>query len=279
MKDRFWYAVGYGGAAVVLLMALAATVSAGGRSRPARVVTWERWRPATCMPDRCFCEPVRGRTVRQPINTWSNLSFVGIGLAVLAQAQRDGRRMWPAAQANRMRTLPVYAWVYGLVTVSIGLTSGFYHSSLSFAGQCMDIASMYLLATFMLLYNMAPPILARPGAFAAGYLALNAVLLGPAFVWPVSRRPLFVLLVAGVLVSEGVRRWRRGWRRRRVWWWAALVSLALAGLVWILDLGGALCDPQSWFQGHALWHLFMAGAIGFVYLRYRSEEREGERSW
>lgn len=36
--------------------------------------------------------------------------------------------------------------------------------------------------------------------------------------------------------------------------------------------GGPLCDPDSWFQGHGVWHFACAVAEWFVFLYLRSEK-------
>jgi hypothetical protein len=58
--------------------------------------------------------------------------------------------------------------------------------------------------------------------------------------------------------------------------WAALTVLCFGSAfgVWVPSLsGGPLCEPESWLQGHAAWHLLCAGATGAIYLYLRSERR------
>jgi hypothetical protein len=247
--------------------------------------SWAGWRPATCMPDGCFCEPVRPGAIRQPVNTWSNLAFVltglfviGIGLYDLTQASRSGT-------FNPMRHKFVYPAVYGIVTILIGMGSIFYHVSLAFAGQVVDIISIYLLTSFMLLYNLSRTRPMGNEAFVGLYLLLNVLLGYISIRVPVLRRYIFLALLVAVLVSEViVRRKRLIVRRKRLivrrkrrprmkvaFMVAALVSLVLGCTAWILDVTRVVCAPDSWLQGHAMWHVFMAAVIGFMYLYYRSE--------
>ncbi|MEK7727049.1 MAG: hypothetical protein AAB354_01485, partial [candidate division KSB1 bacterium] len=51
----------------------------------------------------------------------------------------------------------------------------------------------------------------------------------------------------------------------------AVFALALAGIFFLLDLTKIFCFPQSWLQGHALWHLGGALAAGLLYQHYRTE--------
>src|SRR5512137_1935975 len=79
----------------------------------ALTLNWGDWRPATCLPDACFCEAIGAGTIRQPVNTWSNLAFVWVGafIAVSATPDRPLRRS--------------YALILAYACVGIGLGSWF----------------------------------------------------------------------------------------------------------------------------------------------------------
>jgi hypothetical protein len=233
--------------------------------------SWDAWRPATCMPDRCFCEPIQRGAIRQPVNTWSNLGFILVGLTVIVSAAHDRcQRSLPGA-LNPMRTQFVYPAVYGIATLLIGIGSIFYHSSLVFVGQTMDVISIYLLASFMVIYSLFRAGWINPRAFVATYIPLNITLGYMAINWPVTRRYIFVVLLLAVLVTEVVVRRRTRSTMKLSFFYAALVTLFAACACWIVDITGTVCLPNSWFQGHAMWHVLMAATIGFVYLYYRSE--------
>jgi len=234
--------------------------------------SWKGWRPATCMPDRCFCERIRPGTIRQPVNTWSNLAFVLTGLFVIAMAGRDLAQASRSGTSNPMRTRPVYPVVYGISTILIGTGSMFYHMSLAFAGQVVDVLSMYLLTSFMLLYNLSRMRRVRSGTFVVCYLLLNVSVGYGSIRLPVLRRYLFLALLLAVAVSKLVVRRKRRPRMTMAFLYAGLVSLAMACVIWILDITRVVCAPDSWFQGHAMWHVLMAALIGFIYLYYRSED-------
>jgi hypothetical protein len=235
--------------------------------------SWAGWRPATCMPDACFCERVRDGAIRQPVNTWSNLAFFLSGLAVVAFGGLDRLVGSRSGRLNPMRAHFVYPAVLGVATALIGLGSTIYHSSMTFVGQSMDVISIYLLLGFMLVYNLSR---ARAEAmsgrvFVALYLLLNAGLALMAVRWPVSRRYIFVALILAILATEFVIRRTRRPRMSQPLFYAALGSLALACFAWILDVTRVICWPDSWFQAHALWHVLTATAAGLVYFYFRSE--------
>jgi hypothetical protein len=235
--------------------------------------SWAGWRPATCMPDACFCERVRDGVIRQPVNTWSNLAFFLSGLAVVVIGGLDRLVGSRSDRLNPMRAHFVYPAVLGVATALIGLGSVIYHSSMTFIGQSMDVISIYLLLGFMLVYNLSRVRARgmRSGVFVGVYVFLNGVLALMAVRWPVSRRYIFVALILAILVTEAVIRRTRRPVMSQPLFYAALGSLALACFAWILDVTRVICWPDSWFQAHAMWHVLTAAAAGLVYLYFRSE--------
>jgi len=232
---------------------------------------WKGWRSATCLPDHCFCERIRDGAIRQPANTWSNLAFILTGMLIIAMAGHDLTQASSSAIANPMRSRFVYPGIYAVATILVGIGSTFYHTSLSFVGQTVDVVSMYLLTSFMLLYNLSRMRRTSSRAFAACYLVANIALGYMAIEWPLLRRYIFVVLLLAVSVSEVIVRGKLRPRMNVAFLYAALVSLATACATWILDTTRVVCSPDSWLQGHATWHILMAVLIGFMYLYYRSE--------
>jgi hypothetical protein len=272
LRHRILLLIGFFALALVLFCAASSYARAGGESPTYMLMQpWRGLQPATCMPDRCFCERLHAGVIRQPINTWSNLAFISVGVIVLAVAVRDFTLAPLAKRANLMRANWVYPIIYGAVTILIGLGSLLYHSSLAFVWQTVDVTSIYLLASFMLLYNLSRMHRMRGGAFVGSYLLANFVMGYVAIRWPLTRRYIVVLLILAVLVCEIIICKKRRPRTDMRFFRAAYTSLILAGVSWILDIGRVICLPDSLLQAHALWHVFMAAAIGFTFFYYRSE--------
>jgi hypothetical protein len=273
LKHRVLLLMGFLALALVVLCVVSSRARAGGGELPtyALMQPWRRLQPATCMPDACFCERLRPGVIRQPINTWSNLAFISVGVLTLAVAVRDFTLAPSPKRVNPMRTSCLYPIIYGAVTILIGLGSTLYHSSLAFVWQTVDVTSIYLLASFMLLYNVSRMRRMRGGVFVGGYLLANLVMGYAAIRWPATRRYIVVLLILAVLACEIVVCKKRRPRPDKRFFAAACISLGLAGVSWILDITRVICSPDSWLQAHALWHVFMAMTIGFVYFYYRSE--------
>jgi hypothetical protein len=201
--------------------------------------TWSGLPPASCLP-RCYCEAPRAAGVLQLANTWSNLGFIFVG-GLIVGARRD----------------PLFGWA----TVFLGPASMALHATLTFPGQLVDILSMYLVPTLLIARNLAAP--------AWAYIAANAALFAAQWAWPEARRWLFAVLVVAAAVSE-----LRVRRRRRFLLVSIALLLASFG-VWALDAKDLWCWPTSLLQGHAVWHLGCAAAVGVLYLYLHDEPASG----
>lgn len=237
--------------------------------------------PCTLPGGNCYCEayppPSAGALVKQPVNTWSGLFPVIAGLIVLAITDRD--RLLPAV-ANPMHGGRFYALLYGGLLVFLGPGSMFFHGGLTHFGGWVDNFSMILYVTFILAYDAARIWRwdDRTGLFVGVFVGVNIAL--GLLTWFVegSGTILFAVLAGVAVVTEIVILWRRpgGIDRQFVpWLLAALVAFGVAIVIWALSATGRpLCDPDSVFQGHAVWHLLaMALTPFFVFLYLRDETR------
>jgi hypothetical protein len=222
-----------------------------------------------------FCEVAHpDALVLQPVNTFSNASFVLAGLMVA----------WRAARAGSSSLMPVgLRTAYACVVVLLGPASAAMHATQSSLGGHLDLLSMYLIAGFAASYAWMRWVRRGPGAFAGAYAAcvLACELVG---LWP---RPVPVVNHAGNIAFGGLliaavvletRLWRRGETRRTIGFGlAALGSMLLAFGIWIMSQRG-WCDPHSWWQGHGAWHALCAVAAYFLYRLYASERARVEAS-
>ncbi len=219
---------------------------------------FEGWGPATCLPADCFCEALRDSLVRQPANTWSSMAFVlaAVWIALRFRSSARVRAALPKAEAG------LYMGALALV----GFGSAFYHATLTFVGQVVDVAGMYLVATFILLHRLGPRFKLPPIGTVLVFVAANAALMAAQVTTPSMRRVAFGVLLVLALAIE----WRTS-RRGRAWLASGALVMILAFVIWALDRERLVCDPESLLQGHALWHAL--GAIAATCL-FRSYEEE-----
>jgi hypothetical protein len=224
---------------------------------------WELWSSASCMPDDCFCEFIRlSETVRQPANTWSSLAYAFFGLLVISHSY---------SLPNKKPFTHHFGLLMALMMITIGLGSAFYHASLSFLGQFADFFGMYLMSSFVLVYALYRRFSLPELQVILLYVGINVVL-GLLLVYvPELRRSIFGILLIAALGLEIYYASSRKVTIQTRWFYMGLVIFAAAYAIWIIDDERILCSPESWLQGHALWHLLGAIANGMLYLYYRSE--------
>jgi hypothetical protein len=218
-------------------------------------------RPATCVADGCFCEATADALIAQPVDAITSLAFVVLGAWTLG-----ARRGMPGRGIREHRLVPIAA----VILIAIGLGSFFYHATLSYLGQFLDVLGMYLFGTFLILGALY-----RSGKISfrlatVTFLAANLVLAVVQYAVPDARRTLFGLMLIPGLVLESVRSTTgpggSGWRLRYLAPALGLVVVAFA--FWLLDESGLVCDPDSGFQGHGLWHVLTAIAAYLLVVHY-----------
>ncbi|MFZ4616905.1 MAG: ceramidase domain-containing protein [Rectinemataceae bacterium] len=239
---------------------------------------WNGWKESKDLRNPSYTEAIHENSVfRTRANTWSNLAYVLVGLYAIATAVVDQRRAWPKGFAYIVRT-PALTGLFGLACCYLGFGSGFFHASLTRFGQQLDVASMYspVLALIAIgLGTLYPRIQAgrsRPTwpLLAGSVILIDALLyaykwsMASEFVLPTLIQTLFVV---GVLVS--IRRLK--WISIRLL--SSSFAFLLAGVFFRqMDVAGWFTGPDSWLQGHVLWHIFTAIALSLGYAFFRSAE-------
>ena len=224
------------------------------------------------MPSSCFCEAIRGGAVKQPANAVSSLAFVIVAVLVLRRALNDRARS-SDGQIARFHTNIAYPLVFAAALTFVGLGSAYFHATLSFNGQFLDVLGMYLIATFALIYSIDRLRGIPTGMMIVLFAALNTLLAALLYWVPVARRFLFAILVIGIIIVELIIKQRRSEPSSNRYILRAIAVMTIAFAIWITDYTRLLCDPSSIIQGHAIWHVLGAIASWQLYLHYASENR------
>jgi hypothetical protein len=218
-------------------------------------------RPATCTLTGCFCEAPLDTVPKQVFDSFSSLAFVFLGIWSLLATREPVR-------GTRERQLKP---LFGAIFIFIGASSFFYHSTLSFFGQFLDIFSMYAFGILL-----AIGALYRAGKLSGTWSVLLFVILSVVFgivqfEFPDARRILFAgLLLPGIVLEltpfiTGVS--PRSPKVRFIY--IGVGTLVVAYVVWLLDQTPLFCNPSSPVQGHAIWHVLTAIAAFLIIAHYR----------
>lgn len=174
------------------------------------------------MPAGGDCELLRGDLWGQPANAFSALAFVVVGITLV-------------------RSRPAIGWL----ACGVGVGSFLFHGPMPAGADWVHDTSLAVLLMGLMLER-------RPRALAAAGIATGiAFALFPA----VSDASIILLgaLTAGMLL------------RTTPFTPPIMIAgaiLVTAGIVALLSrTGGPLCRPESWLQGHALWHVGAALAL------------------
>lgn len=207
------------------------------------------------LPNIKWCEEQVCSLVVEPANTWSNLAYVLIGLALWWR----GRRRGDALQAT-----------FGRAELVVGVFSFAFHMSYSGYLQILDFAAMFVFVGLTLSLNLvrvgwlAPERRAR--VYALGVLAFTGLVVALRFTsFPIQLvTPVLILatVVTEVVASRRVKVDHR-------WFFASLLSLVGAGVLSALDGARVLCDPSDHvLQGHAAWHVLSAVSLALAWRFY-----------
>ena len=229
---------------------------------------WSGWEEAREMRDPSYGERIYPDSVfRTRANTWSNLAYVLVGIYVIVIGVMDWRN--PAQKpAGYLRSRPALGIFFGLACCYLGVGSGIFHASLTCWGQQLDVASMYAPLVALIALNLDRRIPAWPVWVLAALLA-SALLY--VYKWSMSSSvvlPALILATGCFMVLDGFRRDRRMEFR---WGLLALISLVLAFAFRQLDVAGRFTGPDTWLQGHVLWHFLTAASLACACFYYRSE--------
>lgn len=206
-----------------------------------------------------------GAFFHQSMNTYSNLIYFFFGVIICQLGWRDRNSNGPTVQ-NRVGQFSGLSFLVGGSFIYLSFGSAFFHASLTWLGQRVDMNGTYSLTISLLcvaLYGVFHRIMLSGRA---RQLVVFAVVLLMLALFPlallVSSSVLLPALILAIwtLVIINYFQFRR--QRSALLGMASVVLIIVAFYVRTLDVQKVGCDPFSWYQGHSLWHL-LAGLSSF----------------
>ncbi len=210
-----------------------------------------------------WCEEQLCSWVREPANTFSNISYVIIGILILMNARKHAY--------SHLKLL-------GAFSILLGFMSGFYHATSSFFGEVLDYSSMFLISSYVLVANLSRIYKWSPKKMTIVASLLFAVSVIGLIQFRTVGAVFFGIQINIALIAELIVRKRAHSHPHYKPLWIALSLFLGAWGIWNLDTHRIVCDPTNHFiNGHAIWHVATAIAIWFIYKFYTQFELKHEK--
>jgi predicted membrane channel-forming protein YqfA (hemolysin III family) len=212
------------------------------------------------------------RLFHQPVNTYSNLIYFFYGMVVFQLGWKD----WKAfanREANTVRKFPYLSLLLAANFIYLSFGSAFFHSSLTWIGQRMDMNATYGLTLSLICIGLVQVVVKKEWTPRMQLILVGALLLLIASFLPLALHIPSSLLLPSLflilLVLGIINYFQYPAQRIPVVGVLSFVLLAVAIQIRSLDVAKVNCDPMSIWQGHALWHLLTATSSLCMYFYFR----------
>jgi predicted membrane channel-forming protein YqfA (hemolysin III family) len=212
------------------------------------------------------------RLFHQPINTYSNLIYFFYGLVIFQLALKD-LKFIGVKRVNSVRNAPYLSILLAANFIYLSFGSAFFHSSLTWIGQRVDMNATYGLTLSLICIGMVQVVAKKELSkqiqiatvlgmllLIVGFLPL-ALQISSAVLLPALFLVLLLLGIGNYVQYRSLR--------SPILLILSFVLLAVAIQVRTMDVAKINCDPLSIWQGHALWHFLTATSSLCMYFYFR----------
>jgi len=243
-----------------------------------------------------WCEQERTSSfLREPINSFTDVSFLAVGLVQIYYGIQDTYRRHSPLQVtiddNLILTFPFLSFVSGLANIVHAIGTFTNHACRCHSGHRWDVMGMCATTLFLALYNasrflvLTVPLKRRlwaryfPSVFSVAFLlgcmllyllsdlyyndprceAREAIMLGSL---------IFVNFVGCICFNHFSSKTTSDSN----FFYFAILMVMMGFTFHQMDVRKILCNPTGMIQLHGLWHLFTAAALHFFYLYLRSQQ-------
>jgi hypothetical protein len=211
---------------------------------------WARFPQASCLPDSCNCELVRDGWIHQPSAFWSSLIYIVMGLLLIKKVKD--------------KTLVFNVWI--TLALAQGVFSHLAHATFLKLALAMDFAGIIVIISFFSILKFFHHKIIR------NFLLYYVLLVGAFYYLNLWVKVglcvgIFVISVTDIINSL------KGEFKTSKTLHQALGILFVSFTLFIIDETRLICDPESWLQGHSIWHFGSSLSI-YYYGKWRFLERE-----
>lgn len=211
----------------------------------------------------------------QSMNTYSNLVylFFGIFICLIGKQDSDDQEF---TTNNRLANFPELSFLIGISFIYLSFGSAFFHASLTWTGQRVDMNGTYslsisilLIALYQVFHKIELSKKAKRGLIIFALLLIIsfyqiALLVSSSILLPIFIFSAWLLITINYLQLPKERSLMLGL--------LSIISIIIALKIRTMDVQKINCNPYSWYQGHSLWH-FLAGFSSFcsyAFFRFNS---------
>lgn len=206
---------------------------------------WHDWAVQFGSPDLRICEQVTCSVFSTPINTWSNLAYLLVGLYLW---NRDSK--------------------FSILIITLGLISFLAHASNIYPTLILDIGATFSLIGWCFGKNLIRMQKLSEKKLIGFVLFISSIGMLSAHILLVQGMKFAAIVPIGatfVVVTEYLSP-----APHRKWFIYALLTLMGGFFFSAIDIYKHFCNPSHWFQGHAFWHGFTALTAPFIERHYRA---------
>ena len=220
-----------------------------------------------------YCELNQvGKFFHQTMNTYSNIAYFFFGIWIVQLAFNDYKNR-NAHKLNRLQQFPMLSALFGFCFIYLCFGSAFFHASLTWVGQRVDMNGTYGLTLSLLsigLYHVFYKI--KLSEKSKMYVIMGLIILIFAFfeiALMVSSSVLLPVLILFSTILVGIHYFQFRKERFLILGILSFILIIIAVKIRTLDVEKVGCDPNSWYQGHAVWHLMTATSSYLNYAFFR----------
>ena len=197
----------------------------------------------------------------QSMNTYSNLAYFFFGVLIIQIARIDYKNQGIKA-LNRMEQFPALSALAGICFIYLSFGSAFFHASLTYIGQRVDMNGTYSVSITLLSIGFYQIFHKIHSSDKLKYIWIGSlVVIIIVFLKIALLVSSSVLLPAMILLLTLINVINYFQFRKERFISIAILSFALiiiAIKIRTRDVQKIDCDPHSFYQGHAIWHLLTA---------------------